>query len=330
MHQKKGGFAGRESDLIAGNVSGFRAQRSATGRNAHSHGLPLIGRGGSMAGMACLVCRERNEVGALCRACSQKLSAPADLICEHLWSNVEDADAWLVDKFGAPHRLGAVSVIGRDHDHEMVVLSNSVSREHAEIKKTGTTWTIRDLGSRNSTYVDNVKTQGRLQLPERCIVKVGDVTMWFLQQVAEEPAPTDSLATEELANEVVCMRLDAPRVMLRAVGNSDAGSGGTLMSQAPDATEWVNYKLTPIEFQLLRILFVRAMAEAGSPAEVKGCVPTRQLVRDLPWKSDYPDEENVRALVKRLRKVLSEAGANGILDVEPGRGYYFSCPVSLG
>jgi hypothetical protein len=281
--------------------------------------------------MACLVCGERNEVGALCRPCSQKVAKPESLICEHLWSNVENADAWLIDGFGAPHRLGATSVIGRDHDHEMVVLSDSVSREHAEFKKTGAAWTIRDLGSRNSTYVDNVKTQGRSQLPERpCIVKVGDVAMWFLQRVPEEPPPQTSLETEELANEVVCMRLDAPRATLRAVGNNDAGSGGTLMSQAPDATEWVNHKLSPIEFQLLRILFVRALAEAGSPAVVKGCVPTKQLVRDLPWHSDYPDEENVRSLVKRLRKVLSEAGANGILDSEPGRGYYFSCPVRLG
>ena len=120
--------------------------------------------------MACLSCGERNEVGALCRACSQQASKPADLIREHVWSNVDEAEAWLVDGFGAPHRLGAVTVIGRDTDHEMVVLADSVSREHAELKKSGTTWTIRDLGSRNSTYVDNVKTQGRVPLPARCVV----------------------------------------------------------------------------------------------------------------------------------------------------------------
>jgi hypothetical protein len=226
------------------------------------------------------------------------------MINEHLWSNAEDAEAWLVDGFGAPHRLAAVSMIGRDRDHEMVVLSDWVSREHAELKKNGATWTVRDLGSRNHTYVDNVMTKGRVQLPERCIVRLGKVSMWFLQHVEEEPVASASLETEELASTVVFMTLDAPRAKLRAVGNTDVGTGGTLMSQARDATEWVNHKLAPQEFQLLRILFTRAMAEASSPAIVKGCVPTKQLVRDLPWQSDFADEENVRSLVKRLRKVL--------------------------
>jgi hypothetical protein len=36
----------------------------------------------------------------------------------------------------------------------------------------------------------------------------------------------------------------------------------------------------------------------------------------------------VRQVVRRLRTALAEVGAEGILAVAPGRGYYLSCPVS--
>jgi hypothetical protein len=38
----------------------------------------------------------------------------------------------------------------------------------------------------------------------------------------------------------------------------------------------------------------------------------------------------VRQVVLRLRNVLAEVGAGGILAVAPGRGYYLACKVSAG
>jgi hypothetical protein len=52
---------------------------------------------------------------------------------------------------------------------------------------------------------------------------------------------------------------------------------------------------------------------------VRGCVPTKQLARELPFQSKYANEENVRQVVRRLRGALAEVGATGALAIAPGR-----------
>jgi len=44
--------------------------------------------------------------------------------------------------------------IGRDVPDGIVVRGNTVSRVHAELRRTGPTWTLADLGSLNGTFVD--------------------------------------------------------------------------------------------------------------------------------------------------------------------------------
>jgi DNA-binding response OmpR family regulator len=88
--------------------------------------------------------------------------------------------------------------------------------------------------------------------------------------------------------------------------------------------------LPPLEFQLLRALCMRASADADSPAAVRGCIGTKQLARDLPFQSKYANEENVRQVVRRLRAQLAEVGADGVLAVVPGRGYYLTASVTAG
>ena len=117
--------------------------------------------------------------------------------------------------------------------------------------------------------------------------------------------------------------------MLCAVGGGDAGGGGALLARAAGAAAWTERALPPLEFQLLRTLCARAAEEADSPAAVRGCVATKQLARDLPFQSKYANEENVRQVVRRLRSVLAEVGAEGVLAVMPGRGYYLACPVAV-
>lgn len=58
-----------------------------------------------------------------------------------------DADAWVVDGFGVAHPVAEKTAIGRIHEGELVVLAASVSREHAELRRTDAGWQIRDLGS---------------------------------------------------------------------------------------------------------------------------------------------------------------------------------------
>jgi hypothetical protein len=283
--------------------------------------------------MACLSCGTAVELGALCRACAQAVAPCDGLIPDHVRSTVTmtDADAWVVDGFGAAHAIAARSTIGRSQEGELVVLAGSVSREHAELKHTDGKWQLRDLGSRNGTFVDGVRCQGRVALPPRAVIKVGDVALWFLSEVVHEPLPAPSMATGSAGGGLVRFLLfPSDQLELCTIGSADLDAGGALLSRAAGQDGWVERPLPKTEFQLLRALCARAVEEADSPAAVRGCVSTRQLARDLPIVSTYANEENVRQVVRRLRGQLEELDVAGILAVAPGRGYYIACRVTAG
>lgn len=281
--------------------------------------------------MACLCCGTGAEVGSLCRSCAQEVSPCDGLIPDHLRSNVEttEAAAWVVDGFGAAHAIAAKSSVGRNHEGELVILASSVSREHAELRKTDGGWTVRDLGSRNGTFVDGTRVQGRHNLTERALVKIGDVALWFLTEVVHEPIAAKSMATASAGGGLVRFNMSPGPIELCLVGTTDLAAGGALLSREQRAEKWTERNLAPLEFQLLRALCTRAAEEADSPSAVRGCVQTKQLARDLPFQSKYANEENVRQVVRRLRGVLGEIGVDTVLAVAPGRGYYLSCPVTI-
>ncbi len=281
--------------------------------------------------MGCLCCGSAAEVGSLCRTCAQEVSPCEGLIPDHLRSNVDttEAAAWVVDGFGAAHAVAPKSSVGRNHEGELVILASSVSREHAELRKTDAGWTVRDLGSRNGTYVDGARVQGRHNLTERSLLKIGDVALWFLTEVVHEPVPAKSMATASAGGGLVRFNMSPGSTELCLVGTTDMAAGGALLSREQGAEKWTERNLAPLEFQLLRALCARAAEEADSPSTVRGCVQTKQLARDLPFQSKYANEENVRQVVRRLRGVLGEIGVDSVLAVAPGRGYYLSCPVTI-
>jgi hypothetical protein len=280
--------------------------------------------------MGCLCCGATVEVGALCRACAQDVAPCEGQIAEHVRSNVDstEAVAWVVDGFGVPHGLSAKSAIGRNHEGEIVVLASSVSREHAQLEKKDAGWTVRDLGSRNGTFVDGARVQGRVAMSSRHVLKIGDVAVWFLAEVMHEPVMPASMATASVGGGLVRFQIAPPGVELCLVGTTDAAAGGALLSRR-DGAAWTEKALAPLEYQLLRVLCARATEEKNLPSAVRGCVATKQLARDLPFQSKYANEENVRQVVRRVRQYLGELGVEAALAVAPGRGYYLACPVSV-
>jgi pSer/pThr/pTyr-binding forkhead associated (FHA) protein len=63
------------------------------------------------------------------------------------------------------------AVLGRSRDCDIVVEDVNVSRRHAEVRPSGGSWTVRDLGSTNG-----VKVNGRRLEPTRAqSLKPGDV-----------------------------------------------------------------------------------------------------------------------------------------------------------
>ncbi|HEX2690655.1 MAG TPA: FHA domain-containing protein [Kofleriaceae bacterium] len=276
-------------------------------------------------------CGAAPEIGALCRRCALEVAPCDGLIPDHIHSTIDAtrAAAWVVDGFGGAHAIAAPTEIGRNPDRDLVVLASSVSREHAQLTRTETGWTVRDLGSRNGTFVDGVRCQGRTVLPSSAVLKIGDVAFRFLAEVRHEPTQAAVMATGGGGGGLVRYLLSHGEAELCLVGGGDPAAGGALLWRARGTTAWSERGLAPLEFHLLRTLCVRAHDEAALPSVVRGCVPTKQLARELPFQSKYANEENVRQVVRRLRGVLVEIGADGVLAAAPGRGYYVACSVTV-
>jgi hypothetical protein len=266
----------------------------------------------------------------LCRACAFAVAPCEGLIPEHIRSTVDPAgaQAWMIDPFGGVHAVGATTGIGRNQEGDFVLLASSVSREHALLKRTASGWTVRDLGSRNGTFVGGVRIEGEVELQAPRVLKFGDVALHFVLKVHEQNAERVELGTGAPGPGLVQYQLKHGNAELCIVASNDAHSGGALLYRAVGAAQWSERKLAPLEFQLLRALFTRAFLESLSPSAVRGCVPSKQLARDLPFLSKYANQENVRQIVLRVRTVLAEVGAEGLLAIAPGRGYYLASQVT--
>jgi len=282
---------------------------------------------------ACLCCDRTAEIGVLCRACAAEVEPCEGLIADHVHSTVdpETAAGWVVDGFGTAHALASRSTVGRSQEGQLVILAKSISREHARLERVDTTWEMRDLGSRNGTFISDTRVQGRAILDGRARIKIGDVALWFLAEVRYQPAEGVAGVTETAATGMMRYAFTHGGVETCIVGTGDPGQGGALLSRATGTASWKERSLAPLEFQLLRTLCRRAIEEASSPTTVRGAVATKQLAKDLPFQSRYANEENVRQVVRRVRAIFDELGGDGsaTLAVSPGLGYYLACPITL-
>lgn len=71
------------------------------------------------------------------------------------------------------------AVAGRHPDAEIFLDDVTVSRRHAEFLRSGTVFTVRDLGSLNGTYLDSVLLDDAVQLRDGHDVQVGKFRLTF-------------------------------------------------------------------------------------------------------------------------------------------------------
>src|SRR5262245_19528521 len=64
-------------------------------------------------------------------------------------------------------------LIGRAKECSLRAGSEAISRRHCAIVRTNDAYTIRDLGSRNGTYVNDIRITEEVPLTEGCEVRVG-------------------------------------------------------------------------------------------------------------------------------------------------------------
>lgn len=81
-------------------------------------------------------------------------------------------------------------LLGRSRECDLVVPDVLLSRRHAEIRKTATGWTVRDLDSRNGTRVNGERIQGERPLVEGDVLTVAGWELAFHESEAPEGATT--------------------------------------------------------------------------------------------------------------------------------------------
>lgn len=93
----------------------------------------------------------------------------------------------LRDPVGAPVYLTAEHTVGRSSSCRLRLSSPEVSGHHAVIRWTGEAWEIRDLGSRNGTFVDGVvleSGQRRVLAPGQALAFGDAGTAWQVDEVS--------------------------------------------------------------------------------------------------------------------------------------------------
>ena len=103
---------------------------------------------------------------------------------------------------GSTVRLPAHCLVGRSPSCTLIVDDKFVSSEHAKIVWLSGSWKIRDLGSRNGTFVDGKRAEpGRLQsIAQGARIGFGDLEEAF--EFVDATAPV-AMATDQASREVI-------------------------------------------------------------------------------------------------------------------------------
>ena len=73
-------------------------------------------------------------------------------------------------------------VIGRSRDCDVVLADDNVSRRHAEIRPSGGSWIVKDLGSTNGVKVNGRRIQGPQSLKRGDTIQLGTARLTFEQE----------------------------------------------------------------------------------------------------------------------------------------------------
>ncbi len=98
---------------------------------------------------------------------------------------IRDGTAWNESYQLTP---GQVTTIGRASTNRMVLRDDLCSRSHCEVFVSGHRWTLRDLGSRNGTFVDGNRITGDYELVPGELIEIGHCDLAFIYDLSE-PIP---------------------------------------------------------------------------------------------------------------------------------------------
>lgn len=209
---------------------------------------------------------------------------------------------------GEPFVPDARTLVGRAATCGRVLPGSGVSGEHALLRWTGEEWTVRDLGSRNGTFVDEVRIQPGQELPltEGARVRFGiEAQTWVVLDV-DPPSEIPTSKTPLPPTREVTRRAELAGLGLQIrVSRDEEYVEIDLIT--PDGPE----RLAPRAWHDLYLLLGRERLEqrpTASEAE-EGWVHMDDLCKGL-----GRSRERVNVEVYRARQQLAELGIADAVD----------------
>jgi pSer/pThr/pTyr-binding forkhead associated (FHA) protein len=71
------------------------------------------------------------------------------------------------------------AVLGRSRDSDVVIDDPNVSRHHAEVRPSGGSWIVNDLGSTNGIKVNGRRVTGPQSLKQGDVIELGTSRVTF-------------------------------------------------------------------------------------------------------------------------------------------------------
>jgi hypothetical protein len=279
--------------------------------------------------MTCCICaRAEALVGVLCDDCRNGLIGPIPITREQIRSaKGPHADAALVDVWGGVYRLCLDTTVGRALDPMLFsVYDSSISRTQARIALGDTGWTIQDLASANGTYVGDEHATAALPLVNGSRIRMGFLSFYFVEDASKITLPTSlgeigQTARPGPAVELEAHTMDGPdrpkEVSFKLSEPSGGGAGVVEIGGIP-------VHLTLAQYELVSRLVARMVDAATDPNEQRGFISSDELAGVLSLDSLRPDDDNVRQLVRRVRRALLKAGVGDVIESKYGLGYRLS------
>ena len=264
----------------------------------------------------CVLCSLSATRGYLCDAHGKAIASTTLTSEQVVGTPPKEPAASLLDPWGDALPIDATAAIGRAPGKcQIAILHPSVSEHHATIAKRGDRWVLVDEGSRNGTFVDG-KRVTEVTLSDGARIQLGEIALFFVSQ------PLSVRPRTEGAGRTAPTRRD--QLIFTAKLDMHSGSRIELAQRVEGGVLRVGdaaVELGKLEFRLLQILTESRQTNADPELAY---MSWQQLASRLEFKSHEADSENVRELVRRVRRKLQAAGVEELLESKHGVGYRVS------
>ena len=190
-------------------------------------------------------------------------------------------------------------LIGRGPECDLVVADRQVSRHHARIRRTGASYVLEDLASKNGTHLNGVPIEGEVPLQDGDVIQIALVLrLVFVGTEDTIPLHREGLTAVGLGR----LRMD-PQAHRVWVGRTE-----------------IDPPLSPPQHRLLELMI-----------ENLDRVVSREQIVEHVWPESAGEgvsDQAIDALVRRLRERLTEfdPGHPYILTVR-GHGFRLNNPI---